>query len=39
MSREERADLDRLNAASSKETSYNPFAKFFKDKDGEEESS
>ena len=36
MTREERADLERVNQAS-KEAGYNPFAKFFKkDEDGGE---
>ena len=37
MTREERADLDRVNKAS-KSAAYNPFAKFFsKDEDGQEQ--
>ena len=37
MTREERADLERINASANKAASYNPFATFFKDKKREPE--
>jgi len=35
MTRDERADLERINASTNRAASYNPFATFFKDKNPE----